>query len=128
MNIQLTSKLTAKAVKSGGWRSRPWGGFQSLQEKDRFKVRHLLIRPGACLRLQSHFHRAEHWIVVSGAGRVTIDGEVQNIFETESVFIRATQLHQLENHGKVDLHLIEVQTGSYLGDDDIVLHRSPKGS
>ena len=99
-----------------------WGQSAELTHHNRFKVRHLIVRPGKSLDLQSHYHRSEHWLAVSGSGRVTIEGEVRDLYENHSVDIPAGQAHQLENHGKVDLHLIEVQTGAYLGDDDIIHH------
>ncbi len=124
MKFQLPNTQAAMPVKPSGWQSRPWGGFQALKEKGRFKVRHLVVTPGASLRLQSHFHRAEHWIVVSGSGRVVVDGDTKDIYENESILIPIGIVHSLENHGKVDLHLIEVQTGAYLGEDDIVVHEA----
>jgi len=102
------------------WQNRPWGAYQSLTELNRCKVRHLVIRPGKSIGLQSHFHRAEHWVVVAGSGRFTIGPNVKDIFENQSVDIPVGIAHQMENHGKVDLHLIEVQTGPYLGEDDIL--------
>jgi len=99
---------------------RTWGHCNKLTEQHRFKVRHLVIRPGKSLGLQSHFHRSEHWIAVSGSGRVTIGVNTQELYENQSIDIPIGEVHTLENHGKVDLHLIEVQTGAYLGEDDIV--------
>lgn len=104
--------------------NRPWGQCKSLTEQDRFKVRHLTIHPGRRISLQSHFHRSEHWVAVSGAGRVTIDDEISVLYESQSVDIPIGIRHRIENHGKVDLHLIEVQSGAYLGDDDIVRYES----
>ncbi len=99
---------------------QPWGQSASLTERDRFRVRHLVIYPGRALNLQSHFHRAEHWVIVSGSGRVTIGGDTRDLFENQSVDVPIGTQHRLENHGKVDLHLIEVSTGAYLGEDDVV--------
>jgi len=108
------------------WQNRPWGALQSLTMHGRFKVRHLIVRPGRALGLQSHLHRSEHWVVVRGSARATINGQVRDIFENQSIDIPVGHLHSLENHGKVDLHLIEVQTGAYLGEDDIERFEPPK--
>lgn len=99
---------------------RPWGWFESLVVGDRFQVKCIQVQPGAALSLQSHHHRAEHWIVVEGTARVTIDDTVQLLSENQSVYIPLGSVHRLENPGKLPLTLIEVQTGSYLGEDDIV--------
>ena len=99
---------------------RPWGWFESLVVGDRFQVKRIHVHPGACLSLQSHLHRAEHWIVVQGTARVTIDGQVKLITENQSVFVPVGAKHRMENPGKVPMVLIEVQTGSYLGEDDII--------
>lgn len=99
---------------------RPWGWFESLVVGNRFQVKRIHVYPGAALSLQSHHHRAEHWIVVEGTARVTVDQSVQLVSENQSVYIPLGAVHRLENPGKVPLTLIEVQTGSYLGEDDIV--------
>lgn len=99
---------------------RPWGWFESLVVGERFQVKRIHVYPGAALSLQSHHHRAEHWIVVEGTARVTVDETVQLLSENQSVYIPLGAVHRLENPGKVSLTLIEVQTGSYLGEDDIV--------
>ncbi len=99
---------------------RPWGWFESLVAGSRFQVKRIVVHPGAALSLQSHHHRAEHWIVVEGTARVTIDAKVQLVSENQSVFIPLGAKHRLENPGKLPLTLIEVQTGSYLGEDDII--------
>lgn len=101
---------------------RPWGHFQSLAMGDRFQVKRIVVKPGAALSLQSHHHRAEHWIVVEGTAKVTIEGKVQLVTENQSVYIPLGAQHRMENPGKVPMTLIEVQTGSYLGEDDIVRH------
>jgi mannose-1-phosphate guanylyltransferase / mannose-6-phosphate isomerase len=98
---------------------RPWGFFDALAAGDRFQVKRITVKPGAALSLQSHVHRAEHWIVVSGTARVTIDGSVSLISENQSVYIPLGAKHRLENPGKLPMILIEVQTGAYLGEDDI---------
>lgn len=99
---------------------RPWGWFESLIMQGRFQVKRILVEPGESLSLQSHHHRSEHWIVVNGTARVTIDDEVKLITEGESVYIPCGAIHRLENPGKLPMVLIEVQTGPYLGEDDIV--------
>ncbi|KAA1159685.1 mannose-1-phosphate guanylyltransferase/mannose-6-phosphate isomerase [Pseudoalteromonas fuliginea] len=99
---------------------RPWGKYDSVDSGERFQVKRITVKPGAKLSVQMHHHRSEHWIVVSGAAKVRIDGAEQLVTENESVYIPITAVHALENPGKVDLELIEVQSGSYLGEDDIV--------
>ncbi|MCG7522707.1 mannose-1-phosphate guanylyltransferase/mannose-6-phosphate isomerase [Ruegeria sp. Ofav3-42] len=99
---------------------RPWGWFESLVVGDRFQVKRILVHPGASLSLQSHFHRSEHWIVVEGTARVTIDDRVELVTENQSVYIPLGATHRMENPGKVPMVLIEVQTGTYVGEDDIV--------
>ena len=99
---------------------RPWGWFESLVISDRFQVKRIHVHPGAALSLQSHHHRAEHWIVVLGIAEVEIDGKVQLVSENQSVFIPLGAKHRMKNPGKTPMVLIEVQTGSYLGEDDII--------
>ncbi len=99
---------------------RPWGWFESLVIGNRFQVKRIVVHPGAALSLQSHVHRAEHWIVVEGTAKVTIDEVVKLVPENESVFIPLGARHRMENPGKVPMVLIEVQTGTYLGEDDII--------
>jgi mannose-1-phosphate guanylyltransferase/mannose-6-phosphate isomerase len=99
---------------------RPWGYFESLSIAPRFQVKLLHVKPGGKLSMQMHHHRSEHWVVVHGTAKVTIGGTEQLVRENESVYITATQWHRLENPGKTPLELIEVQIGSYLGEDDIV--------
>lgn len=99
---------------------RPWGWYESLVIGGRFQVKRITVHPGAALSLQSHHHRAEHWIVVEGTAKVVIDKETRLITENQSVFVPLGSVHRMENPGKVPMVLIEVQTGSYLGEDDIV--------
>ncbi|GGD30146.1 mannose-1-phosphate guanylyltransferase/mannose-6-phosphate isomerase [Sinisalibacter lacisalsi] len=99
---------------------RPWGWFESLAIGDRFQVKRIVVHPGAALSLQSHHHRAEHWIVVSGTAKVTIGETETLVSENQSVYIPLGHKHRLENPGKLPMVLIEVQTGSYLGEDDII--------
>ena len=121
-------KLAVKALKEKGAKQaeflpvdyRPWGHFETLVLANRFQVKRIVVKPGAALSLQSHHHRAEHWIVVEGTARVTVDDEVRLLTENQSVYIPLGAVHRMENPGKVDMVLIEVQTGSYLGEDDII--------
>ena len=99
---------------------RPWGSYDSIDFGDRFQVKRLTVKPGAVLSLQMHHHRAEHWIVVSGTARITCDDKVFLLSENESTYIPIGSRHRIENPGKVPLHIVEVQSGSYLGEDDIV--------
>jgi mannose-1-phosphate guanylyltransferase len=99
---------------------RPWGGYSSVLSGARFQVKLLFVKPGKKLSLQKHHHRAEHWIVVSGTAEVTIDGKVTMLSENESIYLPLGCVHRLANPGKILLELIEVQTGSYLGEDDII--------
>ncbi|GAB5470119.1 MAG: mannose-1-phosphate guanylyltransferase/mannose-6-phosphate isomerase [Rhodospirillales bacterium] len=99
---------------------RPWGWYQTVDLGNRFQVKRIGVTPGRQLSLQKHFHRAEHWIVVQGTAEVHIDGEVQLVRENESVYIPMGGVHRLTNPGRIPVELIEVQTGAYLGEDDIV--------
>lgn len=99
---------------------RPWGGYSSILEGDRFQVKRLFVKPGKRLSLQRHHHRAEHWVVVRGTAEVTRDSEVTTLSENESIYLPLGCTHRLANPGKILLELIEVQTGSYLGEDDII--------
>ena len=99
---------------------RPWGAYDSIDIEDRFQVKRITVNPGARLSLQMHHHRAEHWIVVNGTARVTCDDHSFLLRENESTYIPLGSNHRLENPGKIPLELIEVQSGSYLGEDDIV--------
>jgi len=99
---------------------RPWGSYHSIDQGPRFQVKRIVVKPGGRLSLQLHHHRAEHWVVVRGTARVTLGDETKILHENESTYIPSGAKHRLENPGKIDLELIEVQTGSYLGEDDIV--------
>jgi mannose-1-phosphate guanylyltransferase/mannose-6-phosphate isomerase len=99
---------------------RPWGWYESIALGPRFQVKRIVVNPGAALSLQSHNHRSEHWIVVEGTAKVTINDDIQMIAENQSVYIPLSAIHRLENPGKLSLTLIEVQTGSYFGEDDII--------
>jgi mannose-1-phosphate guanylyltransferase/mannose-6-phosphate isomerase len=99
---------------------RPWGAYDSIDLGERFQVKRLTVKPGGKLSLQMHHHRAEHWIVVKGTARATCNGEVTLVRENESIYLPSGAIHRLENPGKTVLEVIEVQTGGYLGEDDIV--------
>ena len=99
---------------------RPWGSYDSIDNGSRFQVKRICVKPGEKLSVQMHHHRAEHWIVVSGSANVTINDNTKLVTENESVYIPIGAIHALENPGKIPLELIEVQSGSYLGEDDIV--------
>jgi mannose-1-phosphate guanylyltransferase/mannose-6-phosphate isomerase len=98
---------------------RPWGNYDCLDSGERFQVKRITVKPGQCTSMQRHFHRAEHWIVVSGTAEVTCGDKVFMLTENESTFIPLGSRHRLKNPGTVDLELIEVQSGAYLGEDDI---------
>ncbi|MDB0018058.1 mannose-1-phosphate guanylyltransferase/mannose-6-phosphate isomerase [Planktomarina temperata] len=99
---------------------RPWGWFESLTISDRFQVKKIFVKPGAALSLQSHHHRSEHWIIVEGTAKVTVDEKVTLVSEGQSIYVPLGAVHRMENPGKVNMVLIEVQTGSYFGEDDII--------
>jgi mannose-1-phosphate guanylyltransferase/mannose-6-phosphate isomerase len=99
---------------------RPWGYYETVHIGDRFAVKRMTLNPGHKISLQRHYHRAEHWVVVNGAAEITIDGEVRLLRENESAFVPQGAVHRLHNPGKTPLHLIEVASGGYLGEDDIV--------
>lgn len=100
--------------------ARPWGSYESIADGARFQVKHIIVDPGETLSLQMHYHRSEHWVVVHGSAKVTVGDKVSILQENESTFIPAGTKHRLANPGKVPLQLVEIQCGSYLGEDDIV--------
>jgi len=99
---------------------RPWGYYESVDGGDRFQVKRIVVAPAGKLSLQKHHHRAEHWVVVRGTAEVTVGEQVQTVHENESIYIPIGSVHRLANPGRIALELIEVQTGSYLGEDDII--------
>jgi len=111
---QLTEAVTHRKV------ARPWGWYDSVDMGDRFQVKRIGVKPGASLSLQKHHHRAEHWIVVAGTAEVTRGTEIFLLSENQSTYIPIGEVHRLKNPGKVYLEMIEVQSGGYLGEDDIV--------
>ena len=125
--VQDVKKLVFKLKEQGRYEHslhrevfRPWGSYDSIEKGPRFQVKRLKVKPGAVLSLQLHHHRAEHWIVVSGTARITRGEEVFLLEENQSTYIPIGVQHRIENPGKIPLHIIEVQSGSYLGEDDIV--------
>ncbi|MEZ5473836.1 MAG: mannose-1-phosphate guanylyltransferase/mannose-6-phosphate isomerase [Steroidobacteraceae bacterium] len=125
--VQDVKKLVARLKDLGRYEHslhrevhRPWGSYDSIESGERYQVKRLSVKPGAIMSLQMHHHRAEHWIVVSGTARITRNDEVFLLSENESTYIPIGARHRIENPGKLPLHMIEVQSGSYLGEDDIV--------
>ncbi len=106
---------------------RPWGSYTVLEEGERYKIKRLHIKPLQKLSLQLHYHRSEHWVVVSGTAKVTLGGEEKIVHEGESIFVPKSSVHKVENPGKVPLEMIEVQVGEYLGEDDIVRYEDIYG-
>jgi mannose-1-phosphate guanylyltransferase/mannose-6-phosphate isomerase len=117
--VAALKKRNARQAETFPLDHRPWGWFETLAISGRFQVKRIVVNPGASLSLQSHMHRSEHWIVVAGTAKVSIDGEQRLISENQSVYIPLGARHRLENPGLVPMILIEVQTGAYLGEDDI---------
>jgi mannose-1-phosphate guanylyltransferase/mannose-6-phosphate isomerase len=125
--VQDVKQLVARLKEQGRYEStlhrevfRPWGSYDSIDHGERFQVKRLVVKPGASMSLQLHHHRAEHWIVVSGTARITRGEETFLLGENESTYIPVGTRHRIENPGMIPLHIIEVQSGSYLGEDDIV--------
>ncbi len=118
--VQLLKKSNRKEQQQHLRNLRPWGFFETLSLAPRFQVKLLHVKPGEKLSMQMHHHRSEHWVVVQGTAKVVVGDTERLVRENESVYIQSTQWHRLENPGKVPLELIEVQLGSYLGEDDIV--------
>ena len=106
---------------------RPWGHYERLDIGPRFQVKAIVVKPGCKLSLQSHVHRSEHWIVVEGSAIVTKGETMRLLSENDSIYIPAGEVHRLENPGKLPMRLIEVQTGSYFGEDDIVRYDDAYG-
>ena len=120
---QLVEKLRAMGRKEAREHKRsyrPWGYYQSIDDGARYQVKRIVVKPGAALSLQKHFHRAEHWVVVQGIAEVTRGNELVLVHENESIYLPMGVVHRMANPGKINLELIEVQTGSYLGEDDII--------
>ena len=120
VKLLASDKKTAKLTETHPTSYRPWGGYTSVLNGERFQVKRIFVLPGKKLSLQRHHHRSEHWIVVKGTAEVTVGENVQMLRENESIYIPLGEVHRLSNPGKILLELIEVQTGSYLGEDDII--------
>ncbi len=132
--VQDVKELVALLKKSGrsesSWHRevfRPWGSYDSIDNGERFQVKRLSVKPGGVLSLQMHHHRAEHWIVVQGTARITCNDKTFLLSENESTYIPIGATHRIENPGKMPLHIVEVQSGSYLGEDDIVRYEDNYG-
>jgi mannose-1-phosphate guanylyltransferase/mannose-6-phosphate isomerase len=132
--VQDVKELVAKLKKAGrseyAWHRevyRPWGSYDSIDDGDRFQVKRLSLKPGGILSLQMHHHRAEHWIVVQGTARVTCGDKTFLLSENESTYVPIGAAHRIENPGKVPLHIVEVRSGTYLGEDDIVRYEDSYG-
>ena len=106
---------------------RPWGSYETVDRSKRFLVKRIIVNPGAALSLQKHIHRAEHWIVVKGTASITVGEKKICLREDQSTYIPVGTKHRLTNQGKIPLELIEVQTGNYLGEDDIVRYDDDYG-
>ena len=127
---QVVERLRARGVKQATEHRRmyrPWGHYSGLIMGDRFQVKEIVVRPGGKLSLQTHHHRAEHWVVVHGTARVQRDAESILLSENQSVYLPLGCVHRMENPGMIPLTLIEVQSGSYLGEDDIVRYEDNYG-
>jgi mannose-1-phosphate guanylyltransferase/mannose-6-phosphate isomerase len=123
---EVVDKMTAAGERQAtefSRQARPWGHYETLALGSRYQVKSIVVNPGGTLSLQSHVHRAEHWVVVEGSAKVTIGRSVRLVGENQSVFVPLGEVHRLANPGKVPLRLIEVQTGAYLGEDDIVRYQ-----
>jgi mannose-1-phosphate guanylyltransferase/mannose-6-phosphate isomerase len=132
--VQDVKELVAQLRKAGrsesAWHRevyRPWGSYDSIDDGERFQVKRLMLKPGGILSLQMHHHRAEHWIVVQGTARITCGDKTFLLSENESTYVPIGALHRIENPGKVPLHIIEVASGTYMGEDDIVRHEDNYG-
>ncbi len=99
---------------------RPWGSYIVLEEGNRYKIKRISVNPGEALSLQTHFHRSEHWVVIHGTADVELEGEHTTVFIGESVFVKSGIKHRLSNPGKIPLDVIEVSTGEYINEDDII--------
>jgi mannose-1-phosphate guanylyltransferase/mannose-6-phosphate isomerase len=127
---ELVAKLRVAGRSESAWHRevyRPWGSYDSIDSGDRFQVKRLSLKPGGILSLQMHHHRAEHWIVVQGTARVTCGDKTFLLSENESTYVPIGATHRIENPGKVALHIVEVRSGTYLGEDDIVRYEDSYG-
>lgn len=106
---------------------RPWGNYKVLREGPRYKIKEISVNPGAALSYQSHNHRSEHWVVIQGRAKVTIEDQIQILQENQSTYIPVRSKHRLENCGTITLKIVEVQNGSYVGEDDIIRYEDIYG-
>ncbi|MCM2400799.1 mannose-1-phosphate guanylyltransferase/mannose-6-phosphate isomerase [Rhizobium sp. S153] len=120
VKLLASRKETSNLTENHPTSFRPWGGYTSVLNGERFQVKRLFVHPGKKLSLQKHHHRAEHWVCVRGTAEVTIDDKVTILHENQSIYIPQGSVHRLANPGKIQLEMIEIQTGSYLGEDDII--------
>ncbi|WP_456488697.1 cupin domain-containing protein, partial [Caminibacter pacificus] len=118
--VKVLKKINPEVVKFGRTVYRPWGKYINLEDAPNFKVKIITVNPGKRLSLQKHFHRSEHWVVVSGIAEVTIGDKTFLLRPNESTYIPIGEIHRLANPGKIPLEIIEVQVGEYLSEDDIV--------
>lgn len=118
--VEELKKMNLKESSEHLTSQRPWGSYTVLEEGLRYKIKRIVVDPGQRLSLQLHYHRSEHWVVVRGTAKVTLDQEEKLVHENESIYVEKSQVHRLENPGKVPLELIEVQVGEYVGEDDII--------
>jgi mannose-1-phosphate guanylyltransferase/mannose-6-phosphate isomerase len=118
--VQQLESMQREEIKQQRQVYRPWGHYDCIDSADRFQVKRITVKPGAKLSVQMHRHRAEHWVVVSGSAKVRIGEKTILLTENQSAYIPVGETHSLENPGKIPLNIIEVQTGAYLGEDDIV--------
>jgi len=117
--VAVLNKKGAHQAESNARDLRPWGWFETIAKGDRFQVKRIMVKPGASMSMQSHHHRSEHWVIVAGTAKVTVADQTQLLAENQSIYIPLGAKHRLENFGKLPVVLIEVQTGAYLGEDDI---------
>jgi mannose-1-phosphate guanylyltransferase/mannose-6-phosphate isomerase len=125
--VALLKNAGRSEASAHGAEQRPWGSFSVIHQGPAFKVKEIIVTPGGRLSLQSHKHRAEHWVVVVGTARVTVDEQVMTLEPNQSVHIPLGAVHRMENPGSVPMHLIEVQCGDYLGEDDIIRYEDVYG-
>lgn len=118
--VEMLKTSAPKSVEEHQTLHRPWGNFTVLESGERYKIKRIVVHPGQKLSLQLHYHRSEHWVVIKGTAKVTLDDQEQLLHENESIYVPKSTMHRLENPGKVSLEIIEVQVGEYVGEDDII--------
>lgn len=118
--VEILKEKAPKYVEEHQTLHRPWGHFTVLETGERYKIKRIVVHPGQKLSLQLHYHRSEHWIIIKGTAKITLDDQEQLLHENESIFVPKSTMHRLENPGKVSLEIIEVQVGEYVGEDDII--------